>query len=216
MTFLCDNPWLFHRDEVDLLEEEMDDLYREHAPEEGTAARRMEQRVIQEQMETEERSDAVLEQALEGAPVPPDTHVHAPDAAFSSGARAPSSLREELFVNSERDPVYERLYQWVERVFAYTTKRYLTEGVRDEDVFRAHVNVKMVPIKFVSALTEFIPGDPVSEQVSETQRELCFVYFTRTLDSLDHRSFLGDGEAAPLVREGRELEELVRAHLTDV
>lgn len=213
MTFLCDNPWLFHRDEVDLLEEEMDDLYREQDAAAKGKMVRMEDLVLQEQMETEERSDAELAGSIgDGSALDVssgDGHAH-----FDSGEDLPSSLREELEFQSERDPVYEHLYVWAQRVFAYTTQRYVIEGLRDEDVFRAHVNVKMVPIKFVAALCEFVPGDPIAEHIAAVERDLCFTYLTRTIDSLEHRSFLGDDEATPFVQEGRELEDLARTHLS--
>lgn len=207
MICLCDNPWLFHRDEIDLLEEDMDDLYREQDAAAKGKAVRMEDLVLQEQLETEESSDAHLARSMGDVLAPSPTPVDLEE-------EHPATLREELQFQSERDPVYEQLYLWAQRVFAYTTKRYVTEGVRDEDVFRAHVNVKMAPIKFVAALCEFVPDDPVAEHIAAVERDLCFTYLTRTIDSLEHRSFLGDDEATPLVQEGRELATLARTYLS--
>lgn len=199
MTCLCDNPWLFHRDEIDLLEEEIDEIYRQYDSDEADAHDKMETLVLQEQWETEEQSDKEL------------SFLVGPEQTFF-----PESAHEDttdIHLPCERDPLYEEIYLWANRVFAYTTKRYVKEGVRDEDVFRAHVNVKMIPIKFVATQSEDVADHPIAKQIADTERHLCFTYFTRTLDSLEHRLFLGDEEAAPLVREGKELERLVRSHL---
>jgi hypothetical protein len=51
---------MFERDEIDLLEEDIDDIYREHEPTKFGRVLKMEERVLQEQLETEEEFEADL------------------------------------------------------------------------------------------------------------------------------------------------------------
>lgn len=209
MTFLCDNPWIFHRDEIDLLEEEMDELYRRHdqKTEDGSISD-MEDQVLSEQLETEEAAEAEL--SIEIGPEyllphpPHHTHEQIEDE---------ESLLKSLQAHGYRDPVYARIYSWAIRAFLYSTKRYVKESVREKDVFRVYVNAKMIPIKFVASQTERFSDDAESDLIAEMQRSLCLIYFERTLEPLARRSVLGDEEATLLLQEGRDLEELARSQL---
>lgn len=206
MTFLCDNPWIFHRDEIDLLEEEIDELYRRHGSAAQDLVSQMESRVLKEQLDTEERAEAELTLQI------------GPEYLLSEGHRIPpeasqfteSSLTETLRMQAYRDPLYERIYLWTQEVFAFTTKQYVTEHQQDEDLFRVHLNVKMIPIKLIASQTERLMGDAMGDQIAQKEQTLCLTYFQRTLDSLQHRAFLGDEMAAQLFKKGKELERLVR------
>ncbi len=201
MTFLCDNPWIFHRDEIDLLEEEMDDIYRAHRPSAHDPVSQMEDRVLKEQLQTEEQfeTDVTIDVEPEEVRPPHD---------FFSG-----SLPDSLKAQSARDPLYEVVYLWAKRAYAYAAEKYLSQQFKDEDVFRIYVNVNMIPLKLASALFEQMADDPVSQHIAQKEQQLCFTYLTRTLDSLQHRAFLGDEEAVRLEKEGRELERSIRLHL---
>ncbi len=208
MTFLCNNPWIFHRDELDLLEEEMDDIYRLHRAGAPDQISDMEDRVLKEQMQTEEYAE--LELALE---IGPD-YLCVRDREGDHGHDfASDSLSQTLRAYSSRDPLYEQVYLWSQRVFRYTFKRYFSEQKKKEDFFHAHVNVNMIPIKFASAFAEKIVGDSISDRIAHSERQLCLTYFVRTLGALHSQAFSGDEEAVCLEKEGRELERLVRQHL---
>lgn len=197
MTSHCDNPWFFHRDEIDLLEEEIDEIFRGFHAEGSSSLSDMEDRVLQEQIQTEELFDADL--SLE----------QVTDLLFSETQKEEDhqmfhgSLKEVLRQQSARDPLYEQVYLWTKRVFAFTTETYFKDGVKDEALFRAHVNVNMIPIKLAGMMTE---------KMSQKDSQFCLIYFARTLDSLQHRAFLGDEHAQILETEGRELERLIRLH----
>lgn len=216
MTFLCDNPWMFHRDEIDLLEEEIDELYRQHESANEDSVSQMEMRLLKEQLDSEELSEAEL--ALQIGPEYLLSHPHPsdpdddpdddPDADVSDQSVL-QSLRESAY----RDPLYSRIYLWAQQVFAYASKRYVTEAVRDEGMFRIYLNAKMIPIKFVAFQTERLSGDSIGEHIAKKEGALCLTYFERTLDSLEHHAFLGDEEAAVFVQEGKEIESLTKKEL---
>ncbi len=208
MTFLCDNPWIFHRDEIDLLEEEIDELYRQHESTKGDSVSKMEDRLLQEQLETEELSEAELTLQIGPEYLLPQIQSSNTDSALPD-----ESLVQTLRTHAYRDPLYVRIYTWAQCTFAYASNRYHKEGVRDEAVFRAYINAKMIPIKFVASQTERLSKDSIGEQIAQKEGSLCLTYFERTLDSLEHRSFLGDEKATALLQEGKELERLARPHL---
>lgn len=205
MTCLCDSPWIFHRDEIDLLEEELDDIFLRYDPESNKQSGEMEARVLKEQLDTEDLSEAQLWLEIGQDDFVPDSTEQAQSAHLPE-----DSMADELRLCGERDPAYEQIYLWAQRVFAYTSKRYVEQNKQDEDIFRAHVNIKMIPIKFASAMSEREFGDLMSEQLADKERTLCVTYFERTLDSLEHLAFFGDEQASVLAREGKELERFAR------
>jgi hypothetical protein len=208
MTFLCDNPWIFHRDEIDLLEEELDELYRLHEPIGEDSVSQMEDRILKEQLDTEEFSEAELTLQIGPDYLLPHTHLTYTDANSED-----ESLIQSLRDHAYRDPLYARIYAWAKRAFVYASTRYLKEGVREEAVFRVYINAKIIPIKFVAAQTERLSGDSIGEQIAKKEGSLCLTYFERTLTSLEYRSMLGDEEATILLQDGRELERLSRLHV---
>lgn len=216
MTFLCDNPWMFHRDEIDLLEEEIDELYRQHESANEDSVSQMEMRLLKEQLDSEELSEAEL--TLQLGPEYLLSHPHVCDPGDNpddniDAAEPDESVLQSLRESAYRDPLYSRIYLWAQQVFAYASKRYVAESVRDEGMFRAYLNVKMIPIKFVAFQTERLSGDSIGEQIAKKEGALCLTYFERTLNSLEHHAFLGDEEAAMLVQEGKEIELLAKKEL---
>lgn len=195
MTFLCDNPWIFHRDELDLLEEDLDEIFHQHESQSCSDVAKMEEQVLQEQVLTEE-SMATAEILFER-----EEPLHEPSVQATIDS---IPLVQALRAQTIRDPLYEQIYVWAQRVFAYTTDQYFNKDHKEEDLFRIHINVYMIPIKFASA----------AEWHIEKDRQLCFLYFSRTLDSLQHRSFFGDKTAEQLMKEGRACERLSQLHLS--
>jgi len=197
---------MFHRDEIDLLEEEMEEIYEQHACEPNDAVSLMEDRVLMEQQETEERFEIELTLQIGPRALLHPLHEMSDPPAFT----ADESLVHLLQAHTARDPLYEDLYLWTQRVFAYARSRYFDRAIRQEDFFRVYVSVKMIPIKFVMALEERCVEDVVAKEIAKKEASLCFLYLERTIDSLQHLSFLGDKDAQPLLKEGIILERNVR------
>lgn len=205
MTCHYDNPWIFHRDEIDLLEEEMDEIYRKFDPASGEPVLYMEDQVLKEQIETEEQSEADL--ILELGPEYLLWHEH----HECKGPITPEeSMVDMLRSHSHRDPFYERLYLWADRVFRFAWDRYEETELKSLEVFRVYVNVKMIPIKFVLTQTHQMSGSIMSRQIAKKERNLCFTYFQRTLESLNGSAFFGSDESGVLIAEGKLLERLLK------
>ncbi len=207
MTYLSDNPWMFQRDELDLLEEEVDSLFQKGTHDTGVPFSAMEDRVLGEQMQTEEWFEEE----------PSSDHLHDllelyQDTSIDTEGENYGSLKDVLRAHALRDPLYEQVYLWTKRVYAFTTEQYVDVGFKDEDVFRAHVNVLMIPIKLACMFMDAHETDLAVDSHESPAMRICLTYFSRTLDSLQHRGFLGDERARVLEREGRELEHLVRLY----
>ncbi len=170
--------WMFHRDEVDLLEEEIEDLYQRHQASTGVLSE-MEADVISEQLETEERSEAEMTLTLGPQLLKEDpAHAqHAPPAPEES-----LSLPELLKRHTRRDPLYEEVFLWSQRVFAFAKKHYVGQTDTSRDMFRVYVNAKMIPIKFATGISEEMMDDLFSLDISEKENELTLLGLRRRLD----------------------------------
>ncbi len=214
MTFPSGNPWIFHRDEIDLLEEEMDAIYEhsQHAPEDPVS--QMEDRILHEQIELEERLEAEFALGVD----PEHFLRHAlpsvePELDLEETALPSADLKDLLRIHVERDPLYEAIFLWVNQVFLYVQGRYVKEQMHSEDFFRVYASVKMIPIKLSGVQVDPTNQDAFSTQMAKKEAQLCLMYFTRTLASLQHISFLGDERASVFLKQGMILEQAVRAEL---
>ncbi|MBI2475368.1 hypothetical protein HYV69_03010 [Candidatus Uhrbacteria bacterium] len=205
MIFPSTNPWMFERNEIDLLEEDLDEIYKQHAPSIRGPILKMEGRVLQEQLETEAEFEADL--ALRIGP----EHLLSLDSSDREiKTFAKESLKEVLRAHTFRDPLYERVYLWAKHVAHYARYFYKHDKVYREDAFRALVNVKMIPIKLACVRSEFSQRDSVLGQIAKKEQRLCLTYFTRTLHALQNLTFSGDEEAIILFQEGETLQGQVQ------
>ena len=200
-----DNPWVFQRDELDLLEEEVEIVFQKGIGDHQMPFSDMEDRVLREQIQTEEW----FEEEPSSDPLHDLLELHQ-ETSLEDEVQTHGSLKDVLRAHAMRDPLYEHVYLWTKRVYAYTTEHYMDLGIKDEDIFRAHVNVLMIPIKFARIMADMHDADLTEDAQESPSVRVCLTYFSRTLDSLQHRGFLGDEMASVLEREGRELERLVR------
>lgn len=196
---------MFERNEIDLLEEDLDDIYQEYEPSTREPILKMEGRVLQEQLETEAEFEADL--ALKIGP----EHLLR-ESSLDSEAKSfgKESLKDVLQAHASRDPIYERVYLWAKHVANYSHENYKHDKVHSEDAFRALVNVKMIPIKLACVRSEFSQRDSVSGQIAKKEQRLCLTYFTRTLQALQNLAFSGDEEALILFQEGETLQNKVQ------
>jgi hypothetical protein len=196
---------MFERNEIDLLEEDLDEIYQQHEPSIREPILKMEGRVLQEQLETETEFEADL--ALKIGPLHFLREVSGDSETKSFGKE---SFRDVLLAHATRDPLYERVYLWAKHVADYAHDRYEHDKAHREDAFRAFVNVKMIPIKLACVRSEFSQRDSVSGQIAKKEQRLCLTYFTRTLQTLQNIAFSGDEEAIILFQEGETLQGQVQ------
>ncbi|MBI5370339.1 hypothetical protein HZA85_04085 [Candidatus Uhrbacteria bacterium] len=205
MTFLCDNPWIFHRDEVDLLEEEMDEIFRRHRAEPNHSGSQMEDRVLKEQTDLEEIAEAEL--TLQ---IGPEYLLSPHDQEFETDDIVERPILNTLKEQAARDGLYQRVYLWAKDVFHFAHQAYQVSGRTDEGLFRTYLTVKMIPIKLMAISTESRIGDAISDQIAKKEFALCLTYFERALDGLKRRSLLADEEAIMLYKQGKMLVQAIK------
>jgi hypothetical protein len=206
---------MFHRDEIDVLEEEFDALFdhRNHA--DDPAAHEAEEWVLEEQVSTEEQSEADL--TLRLGPVSEPTGESWPAAPEAAAPSVP--LKDALRQSAVRDPFYERVFEWAGRLSVWARARYDAGGRRRSDFFRVLVNAYLVPVKLASALGYEVLEEAASAHVAAKEAELAFVYLTRIAESLSALSASGvlAPEEGQLLQEAEEIRqglETVRGRLS--
>ncbi|NQV88963.1 MAG: hypothetical protein HQ488_01415 [Parcubacteria group bacterium] len=170
-------PWVFGRDEIDLLEDEIEDLFQKY----GLGSKKsseMEVQVLHEQVETEEQSDAELSARLGLGLFEPDDPVLG-ETPFSDHKRPHHDVG-----NMRLHPIYQRARLWAAELHAWAKGSYESGGAGRGDVFRIYVNVNLVPIKLFTALHEEQHGDQIGLEVAEQEYHLGQTYLERILESL--------------------------------
>lgn len=200
---------MFRRDEVDLLEEDIDDIYDLHESISGRV-QTMEQVIIAEQLDTEEQADSELAMQM--------------DLKWLMNPRAEKPLWEshndrvnqedDLVCDTQRPPFYEQLFRYADQVFIYASDAYARKGHSKEHAFRVRVNIKMVPIKCAIALSEETHDDPLSIALAKKEFSLAIVYLERILISLAFMAAEGDDQAHAFLAPGTQIKRHLQQYLT--
>ncbi len=204
------SPWMFQRDEVDLLEEEIDDLYDLHPSPDGRVET-MEHAAIAEQLETEERADAELAMQVELK-----WFVQAQQAGSGRSARPKHGPETpDLSCDTERSPFYEQLFRFSQNVCAhaeliYAQKEHALRG----HAFRALLNVKMLPVKCANAFSEEAQDDPFARAVAKKELNLARLYLDRVLVSLAFMAAEGDLVARSFLAPGTQIKHILQQQLS--
>lgn len=203
-----DQGWLFQRDEIDLLEDELEDLYLyvEHLHLPKTA---MESVVLKELTDTEDQGEDELTLELGTELLHNHNHHHEPLVAEQGGDER-GSVREQLRGQLERDPLYLRAYAWSDGLFAYAKESYRSGQDTSKDMFRVYVNAKMIPIKLSIGRAQDPKEDPILFHLIEKEYELALIYLDRTLESLEHLVQQGYGVLLPFVSSGQAFRRVLK------
>jgi len=204
-----DHAWVFERDEIDLLEDELEELYTyiEHLHLPKTA---MESLVLKELTDTEDQGEDELTVELGSELL--HTHHHEP-APVDEGMSQQGSLRDQLRGQLERDPLYLRAYAWSDGLFAYAKEAYRSGQDGSKAMFRVYVNAKMVPIKLSIGRAQDPKEDPFLFQLVKKEYELALIYLDRTLESLDDLVEQGYSVLLPFVASGQAFRRMLRKAL---
>lgn len=176
MSSLCDHesPWLFHRDEIDLFEDEYEQLL--------ARARRIPHRalrqIIEEQEATEERAQGELEIAL--APFNM-AQAECPLHAFEASVEE-LSVEELLEPASSLDELSALAHAW-----SRSLREQVCEGTGEEKMeeMRVRMNAPLVVAKCTFAAEEQAIGDAPAIIIADKELELAQIYLKRTLQALD-------------------------------
>lgn len=203
------SPWMFRRDEVDLLEEDIDDIYDLHQTSNGRF-QTMEQIIISEQLDTEEQADAEFAMQMDVRNL---TRFHSEKSPWETHAE---KMREEddLECDVQRSPFYEQLFRFADEAFVYASEVYARKNDDAENAFRIRVNVKMVPIKCAVAFSEELHDDPVSLALAKKEFALAIVYLERVLISFAFIAAAGDERAQTFLAPGAHMKHVLQQYLT--
>jgi hypothetical protein len=205
-------PWVFHRDEVDLLEDQIEDLYHKHQG--GAQAQMtMEQEVLTEQLQTQEQSDESLTVQL-GESLFESVKRSKPDSILNQHASLPF---DALSMGVQRHPFYIQVRDWAAVVYVFAKERY-DQGVRTRDVFRVYANVNLVPIKLSVALMEEAGESSFSREVALVEYKMANVYLMRVIDCLAHvgAQSIDDAEINTMIKIGKKLHKIIAKRAQDL
>jgi hypothetical protein len=174
------NVWVFRRDEVDALEDELDEVFDLHEASRDPVNRAMEESVIAEQTRTEDAYEHRISDVLGPAALAPDE----PHECEHCRGGFPEGVPLKELLERDRDPLYARAYRWALRVFAWSRDSYWNSGLRNRDMFRVLVNAYLVPIKITFALTEEERDDEHAPRIAWLEYDLALTYLSRTRESL--------------------------------
>ena len=201
-----ENDWMFRRDEIDLLEEELEEIY--HAIEaHNPSETEMEQSVLKEQVATEELVEMELTVNWGSEMLEHEHNSHEKTFELNTNISVQEMLREQV----RRDPLYSLAYIWAQDVFRFVKEQYLSGNDQTRDMFRVYLNVIMIPIKLSIGRMDESEEDPFLLQVIQKEYDLGLIYLERTLESLRALVVLGYDLLIPFVTTG----EVLRSKLVD-
>jgi len=206
-------PWVFQRDDIDLLEDELDDLYTTFA--QVGSLMYQEQEILREQIETEEASDQALARRLgldEQKPRAQTLSSGREDATFedvvSAWQKAPLPIQTH--------PFYQQAKAWMKEVKPMARQQYEGGGPTTMEWFRIYANSNLVPLKIFWALCEEGKEDETGWQCAQEEYRLAQIYLLRILESLEraHSSWDLQEDVQRVRNQGIELERILSGLLT--
>jgi len=208
-------PWIFHRDEIDLLEDELEDLYEKYGRDLGSA-KTFESTILSEQMETEERSDAHLSRRLGF-----DFFQKMSESLSFSPSEESQNFKEDPHQETEfirSHGLYQSAKIWAVGLRVFTKQKYEEGGPYASEYFRMYANLNLVPLKIFTALSEELHEDRVGFEVAQEAYQLSLIYLERVQESLGLVMF-GAQEADWLeqrLKETQEMRHLIVSQLNEL
>ncbi len=198
------HPWIFQRDEFYLIEEDIDEIFHRFIKKDGF---KIENSVIEEQMEAEELSDVEFTLKMSEG-LFENKNIQAPafrlDKQFETERPQPE--------NQKRNSLYEGSLVWSNAVFAFAKKLYDKKFEKTEDVFRVYFNVKFVPLK-LSIVHADEMADEFSLDIAEKEFELTKIYLERVLESLSRLVFVDSEKVVAFLSDGEKIKKHVEETL---
>lgn len=155
--------WKFERDEMDLLEQELDSIYQEALQtDERWIEKESELIAEQQQIEHQQECDDLF--------------------SFECHEREKETEFTDRKANSTYDPMYSAIVFWAMQVFSFAQTRY--QHHPSSHLFRILLNVYLVPLKYAIGLQHTGSDDAFASLMADRQYELALCYLKRTLSSL--------------------------------
>lgn len=207
------NPWVFHRDELDVLEDEIEELHKQFPLTEDSAS--VESLVLQEQSDSEDASDAALSIKLGLASLDGISVAAIEERPELNDAYIEVAAGSDLF---RRHPLYQRVRRWCASIRTYAKRGYDQHETYEEAYFRVYVNAHSVPVKVFTALCEESFSDSIGLEVAEEEYQLALLYVGRILSSLSMAVISADDFDFLSVarREGEEIRAILVGKVAEI
>lgn len=166
-------PWIFRRDELDLLEDELEDLFDVHDQDAEPAT--FESLILKEQLFLQECSDRELSQRL-GFDV-------SQEAQTMFDTREPVDLQhsQELFQRVQKDALYLQARDWFYLLNKQAKREYERGEADAAQMFEVYASTFVVPLKIFTSLTQSGYGDRVGLEIAEEEYRLVLYYLDKIL-----------------------------------
>lgn len=173
---------MFRRDEIDLCEDELEDLYEQFPVLEGDSIS-FESAVLSEQLETEDASDQVLSQRL-GLDLIEQLTDFANLSRAASDTPTSVPVSDQGIAQIRHHPFYQQMRRCVGIVKPCAKQAYANEGAYASEWFRVYANITIVPLKIYTGMSESTHGDQIGFEVAQEEYRLAILYLDRILESL--------------------------------
>jgi hypothetical protein len=174
-------PWIFHRDELTLLEEGFEDLFSSHENNVNVILKDMEDFVLAEHLNSEKKQEEDLSKKI-GLEFASDI---VDESLSDIGQEDVGKGQEEFDQDSfEEHSVYRKSIVWSKEIVHWAEGVYFKEKRTLRDVYRVLVNAHLVPVKLSFACGEEMVGDMFSVDIALKEYDLARIYLERTENSL--------------------------------
>jgi hypothetical protein len=174
------SPWFFFRDDLDVLEEDIDTVFLRHQNRHADVdTHAMEHEVLEEHAQSEPDPDSDGTMAIDSCVCPDCGQDHA-----AGWLDDPRPLSEILREGQWQDELYAKARRWADGLFAWSGRAYERLVCKDRDLFRLHVNVCLVPEKIARSREVEVAEDPLAFARADKELSLALIYLDRAMESL--------------------------------
>lgn len=182
-----DFPWVLRRDEIDILEDELEDLYETFHREGDVPS--FESAILREQLDTEEQSDQVLSGRLGFDVLEPPNSVLSARESSAPPSDPISAWRQELsYVRAH--PLFQKARQWATTMKPAARNGYEQGGAYAAECFRIYANANLVPLKIFTGMCEELHEDALGFEIAYEEYRLAVTYVERILESMSFMTFV--------------------------
>lgn len=196
------NPWVFKRDEMDMLEEKVDAIFDAHEKTKDKAMHDMEEIVLKEQNTFEEKLEKEVLDEIGSGGVIKNIHTHRTPWAVRS-------IQEQLSSELKRDPLYEVVTVWTNGLYEWAHHQYTKREDAILPVYRIYLYSCIIPLKLSFSLQEVHSGEANSNILARKELTLAQEYVRLIIKALEALIELDRDIPFVLFIEAKKIEELL-------
>lgn len=196
-----DAPWTFQRDEIDVMEDEIDELYRQY---QMLPANSMEHEVLHDVLDMEEHAEAELATTIKLAWLKPSAE-HAQMQKMEPEKHTSTHIH--------RPPLYRAMRIWAKELSEKARGWYELGEPFAQPAFRVHIQATMIPVKYGVAFGEEEVGQPLAQAVALKEYKLAERHLERVVEALHQLIALGQEEVTPFLSPAAHFFAVIRQQI---